>query len=409
MRRAVAYRSPGRRSRRVLQVGLPLTGLALVAAGLGADAVPAELKGQLRLGQAFEYDDNVGLNSSDKTSDWNSVSIIGARLSAASPTTTFDLDAYTNFIRYLDTDEANTNNQYVTANAKYQGRRGDLGLLLGFTRDTTLTDILDSSGGNRIDAQRQLTYRVRPSFDYMLTPLDSLTGYGEYRFRDYDDANRQDYDTGRASLGYRRQLSRRIAAGFNFVGGYVDTDSVNASFFSPQAAVSFQSGERLNLQAAAGPSIIWSETEVDVSDDSSKDSDRELGYSLDGLATYDVTDLTQLELSLTRSVEPSGNTAGSAVQMTRVSAEVSQKVANRLYAELDGVLQRQSGVGDSGFADRNVAYVQPQLRYELLRDLDLSLSYRFRYESFDEDDDDATSNTVLLRLDYRLPEVRGEW
>jgi hypothetical protein len=393
-------------ARRLRPLPLLVGGLALVQAQ-GTIAAEWSVSGQVY--QQLGYSDNIRLQTEDEASSALSVTAGSVNLRGRTPSLELGLDGEADLYRYFEESDLDTDNELVRGFVTRTGERGHYGLEASFRRDTDIVSFLDAGGERGLDDERRHTFAVSPTFDYLLSPLTQVTGRAEYRKRLYPETDdRIDYSLWSGSLGWHRLVTRRTSLGANLYGSSFDSSRQEAVFLSPQAFVGYEYTDRIDFQFAAGPSFVTTDTQRATAGGLESDSDSSMGYAFDGAAIVQATETTEVQVALSRLLEPGGDD-GEAVESTRLRGTVVQRLTPHLRLQLDGVVQRKTAIGDeTGFEDRNDASLEPRLRWSLTDQVEVSLNYRLRYREFDQGDD-AVSNAVFLRLSYDFPEYKTSW
>jgi opacity protein-like surface antigen len=390
-----------------------------MAMQLGAVASPAgaaEWYLEPRIAQDLGYDDNIGLDAErDDSGGLVSSTRAALGLGGRSPVLDLRLDAALTYNDYRRADESSSHIVNLRGEAIRHGPRTDLGLILGFLRDSSIDDFLDDTGRRRRTNQERYTYTATPYVTHLATPRDRLNAALTWRTRDGGQDDEQlsgtdsgvDFTTWSGNAGWRRTVTRRTTLGLELYGSHYDSSIQESANLSPRAFVGYRYEERVDLSLAAGPGV--SRTETDERGGGTR-SETQLSYTLDGTARIRLGEVTDLTLNASHYLEPSGD-QGEVRQTGRVSATLGHRLTQRLRLDLAGLGQQQREVGGVG-DDRVFVQASAGLAYELTPRLDLGLRYRLRYERFGGDSeggDDATSNALFLGISYDFPVVRTSW
>jgi hypothetical protein len=382
--------------------------IALLAAAAWLLAGPVARAAEWTVGgrvyQQLGYNDNIRLRTDNERDSAISVTAGEVELRRRTPTLLMGLDAGADGLVYFNESNLNTTNQLLRGLIEGQGQRSTYGLDVSLRRDSDIVDQFDGSDVE-LDDRRRTTFAVGPSFSYLVTRRDRFVADGRYTYRNFDDDDRPNFDIAGGSVGWRRQLTRRLIGGAQLYGSHFDSARQQATFVSPQLYLGYAAEERIDLSFAVGPSFVEAETQRPTAAGLRDFDDSEVGYAIDSRLRWAATATTDLEVALTRLLEPSGSD-GEATETTRLRGTLVQRLTRNLRFQLDTTLQRRTAVGDdTGFQDRDDVAVQPRLRWALTEDLEASINYRWRYRDFD-DGGDAVANAVFVRLTYELPERR---
>jgi opacity protein-like surface antigen len=358
-----------------------------------------------RVSQDLGYDDNVRLESDDAESAVTSVSRLGATLGVRTPVLDLRLDTQLVYTAYLGGGPADGNAEYVTGGMTHQvSPRTRYGLTGSFVRDTSIDDVLDDTGQRQRNNDPRYTFGLTPFLSHELTPLDTGSLSASWRRREDTGEEGTDFTTLSSQLGWLRAVSRRLQLGGNLYGSYYDSDRQESWLVSPRFSAAYSGSKVLEFELSLGPSLSRTETSRD-NQGISAGSETQLGVTADGTASLQLGPVTSTALTLSRYLEPSGDT-GDVSETTRAALIFRHRLSPRLSADVGALAQRQRRLQDTG-DDRDFLQASAGLGYALTERLELGLRYRWRHER--EDDGDATSNAVFVTLAYRFPEQRTSW
>ncbi|SNB66671.1 uncharacterized protein, PEP-CTERM system associated [Arboricoccus pini] len=375
-----------------------------------------------KVSQTTTYDDNVGLQSSNKVSTL--VSRTGVDLDADMGTAATNLKLYAGaaLVRYFSENRLNTDDENIGFDLTHSGRRHQMGLKGSLVRDTGISNPLDlDSGRGGLANERRYTYDLAPNFAYQLDQTQSIELSGAYTHRDFSNvdedefgSNAAPYSQYRSSLDWLKRLDPRLRAGVGVNAIYVDTSTQKTSLASAVGIVEWQASPRLALNGNIGPGITRTETTLPTGlGGSERDSEDTLGYYFEAGIDWLPTPRTTTKLSISRSIQPYG-TGQTAVTRNSISLSGDHKLSRRLSFNMDAVYLLDQSVGNqrSGSVndgDITAIYLTPSLRWAVTKEVDLSLAYRLRYKSFENSDSDATSQAIIFRVGLALPTTRSNW
>jgi hypothetical protein len=114
------------------------------------------------------------------------------------------------------------------------------------------------------------------------------------------------------------------------------------------------------------------------------------------------TELTRLELVLSRDAHPSGG--GRLVASDQVRMDLNHRVAERSEMWLRAWVFRDSVLqGEDPTLDRTYAEIEPGWSWSWTPELAVIASYRYRWQKYDVDETAASSNAVFAGLGYAWP------
>jgi hypothetical protein len=356
------------------------------------------------ISQSLLYSDNLLLSRNRNVDAFGSITAPQLHLERNSPTSTIGITGRFEFAEYLDHSEFNSQDQFLTLNVqKAMSERSTLRLGANFTHDTTLKSDQDVTGKVLDKSFDFINWSVKPSWSYLVSPLDEIALNGSYRQVNYDTAQKTDYQYFGPSIDYNHQLSE-LAKFTSTVGffryipdkpGDNYTDTIQTLF-----GYAYSSSERFSINGGVG--LSYSMRTKDPGKDSS-----DLGYRLKFNMNYLMNDQTSMRVGLSHDTEPSGD--GDQVVRNRADLGFDYKFAplitGRLtldYADNVDVLGFEGESTTDESTSRYVS-VRPSVGWQLTEDWILSGEYRFRYRLFEDDNESTTSNTVMVTLRYNFP------
>lgn len=260
-----------------------------------------------------------------------------------------------------------------------------------YTRDTTLTSELETTGLTQVNRQRQSIY-LAPSVDYAIAEKNTLQlGFG-YTDVVYEDAQRTglvDYTYKTASLTDTHQLSEfEQVNGTLFVSRFeAPESSTTTDSLGLQLGYTRTFSESLKASLAIG--FIASEIEL-------IEKTRDVG------PLFDVSVEKKLEATVftgiySRAVSPTGS--GTQDTLDRLRLSVNHKISEQLDANLGfSFVQSETQAAIAGDASRDYARLDARIRYRLTEFWSLIGGYS--YSRAEGSLEPADSNGILLTLAY---------
>ena len=383
-----------------------VAGMLFAIAALSSTAGrAAEWYVESRVQSQVSYDTNVRLSPTDKIDTAGGILSPEVKIGRRTEALDLSLLGRADFNGYADPSSLSSIDEKLSLAGSYATELGKFGLDADFNRDTTLTTEV-SDTGNLTEAARVTTVDVMPSWSYSLSEIDTLDLSGGYTNTSYDTNTLTDYVFYTGQIGWSRRVSEIDTLQTTaYTGRFVADDlaDTTADIIGLLIGWSRQFSEQFSGQLDAGPEYVI--TKFD--DVGGRETDRQLGYRIDGMLAYRMDELTRLELNGSRKTEPSGN--GETLTRNRVQLAVIHQVSPLFTLRLDGTVIQNDGAGNSssGSVDRLYYAIQPRAIWRLDPDWDLAASYRFRSQDFDDNRDTAFSHAAFLTLTYRLP--RWSW
>lgn len=395
-------RSLQERIRHRFLAGSALSGVLLACCGTAA---AQEWTLDTELSQQFLYSDNLLLSQDNEVDTFGSVTAPELTLSRESPTLDVSLNGRFEFAEYFNHSGFDSQDQFVRLRSRKEfSERSSARLDGNFTRDTSLHTEMDETGRFVDDPIRYVSWDVKPSWSYLLTPIDEITLAGLYRENTYKTNEKTDYQYFGGSMDYSRRLSEidRAIATLSYyryipdVGGDASTDVVSAL-----VGYAYEPSDRLALSGAIGAGYSMRDEDGESSEDG-------VGLRLKLNGRYNWNEVTDLRFFLSHDSEPTSD--GEQKTRNRVGIGVNQKLTpltafalNVDYVDNYDYLGTENDA-TSDDRDSRYASVRPSFSWLVTEDISLTAEYRFRYKVYEEEGNDpAISNAVFLTFRYELP------
>lgn len=379
------------------------------AAGV-PDARAAEWYVDTGVRQDVEYDDNIGLSltSDQVVADTSFESSVVATAGVNTPNLNIHLDSVFNFSVFVNQDQLNSNDQYVTMGSDYQYGRSTWGVQGDFVHDTSRTSDVDATGLFILENNTRFVYRAGPTWSYQLSPRDTLDTSATYTNVNYPSGELRDYDQVSGTVGYTHLLTPRTQLLSSLDAYYYDSNkfgSLDSQFVGALFGASHMVSETVRLSALVGPRVV--RQEIRGPGASSSDNSTDVSYIADASITYTPTERTFFEGQYTRTTEPNTST-GALLNKDEFRLYARYNLLEKVAIDLTArYFMQDSPTGVSEDRTRQYASFQPGVRWYLLEDLSLNCFYRFRWQKYDqlksENGTQGNSNAVYARLRYDLP------
>lgn len=388
-----------RPSRAVVAVML----FAIVTLGSTA-AQAAEWYVESQVQTQTSYDTNVRLSPTDKIDTAAGMVSPEVRIGRRTEALDLSLLGRADLNGYLDPSSLSSVDGKLRFTGNYTTPRDKLGLETGVNHDTTLTtEVTDT--GDLTEAARVTTVDVVPSWSHALSEIDTIDVAAGYVNTSYDTDSLTDYVFYSGQVGWSRRVTEiDTLQTVAYTGRFEAEDSgdTTADIVGLLFGWSRQFSEQVSARLAVGPEYVISRFD----EAGGRETDRQLGYRIDGVLAYQMDELTRLDLSGSRKTEPSGS--GETVTRNQLQVALIHRVDPLFTVRLDAtVLQNRDTGSNSGNSDRFYYAIQPRAIWRLDQDTDLAASYRFRSQDFSDNRDTASSHAVFLTLTHRLP--RWSW
>lgn len=353
------------------------------------------------LGERLEYDDNVGLNSRDKVSDFSSQSTLRLDFGGQTETLELGLRSRFDYTVFLDERDLDSDDQRVAGYGSYRTPLGRWGLTAAYDRDTTRTRDEDDTGRFILENVRRQEVEVKPSWSYQLTPEDSLILRGEYndvRFKE----QLVDYMRYGGEAGWAHQLNEVNEIDLFALASLTEPDSElnkKTQVYGLQAGWGFTPLRGLDIRIVGG--AYWAKTSFDPPSNRSGSFDDETSVgALPAVSiSYQIDPRSTVAANYSRSIRPSGS--GEVLERDTLDASLTHNWSPQGSWDIQFRYRAQRSLEDNGRADRDLVRVMPSVTWQFTDAWSLRGSYRFRWQSLEGDSKDAFSNAAMLTLTYQ--------
>jgi hypothetical protein len=253
-------------------------------------------------------------------------------------------------------------------------------------------DISDTDVG--LAKVRRDYWWAEPRWDWRMTERNSLDVRYRHTESQYDQIL-DDYDSDRVAVAVAHTLTPRDEIRFGVRGSRyrspaADTRSTTGTVFLGFGRA-FTATSRMELYAGGAKATEESGTDkYDVT-----------GYVFSADFTQR-TELTRLELVISRDAHPSGG--GRLVASDQVRMDLSHRVAERSEIWLRALVFRDNVLkGEDPNLDRTYAEIEPGWSWSWTPELAVIASYRYRRQQYDVDENAASSNAVFAGFGYAWP------
>jgi len=365
-----------------------------------------------------EYEDNIHLSTKTHDTVWGSAVSPSVQLVRTDPTSVAKVGARLSFNRYSGDDVRDRDVQYLTLSSRKSTPRGRWALKGSFTRDTTLTRLVEAESDTAdeeelADAEdideglvqfeaRRNRLVLEPSWSQNLT--ERMAFRLGYRLRDvyYSDAegtSLYDYQAHSVEVELIRRVTELDRLGIMARYSEYRAPEVNSEANTSTFLASLDHAFSETLRGIV---------EVGMQNTSSMEGaleDETTGYTLDMRVTKELNQSTNYRLELKHDVMPSG--AGHVVQSDRFNIRFRSKITSKLTFLLSGKFFRNKSFDSSTTnEDRRYYSIEPNLRWLLTRKWSVDGYYRYRYQKYDNAAASAQGNTVSLGVRYAWPMIR---
>lgn len=349
--------------------------------------------------QQLKYDDNLLLIPGGKSA-YGSISTPELKLSRLGDRLQLVLDGQFRFSRYFNRSEFNSEDQFLYFNGTYlNSERSTFHLDANFKRDTSLNSDLNDSGRFITDKIRVTSWNITPSWEYLLTELDTLDLAAGYNQVDYDSNQLTSYKNYFASSTWIHEISEisDVTAVLDFQRFEPDeSPSIDTNTVGFLVGYQYHPTERLQVGGGIGANYTVA----------TKGGNNDVGYRVKFNAKYQLNDQTYLTADFSHDREPSSD--GVLVTRNRVKASASYKLdplvtlsfGGTYYDNQDPLSISGSSANEDEEQDVRSYAFGPSLAWQISESWSLVGNYTYRHKVSGDDNRKATSNVVFVTLKY---------
>ncbi len=371
---------------------LPKHGFALGALLISSSphvAAAVEIKISGLLDSSVEYNDNIFLASTGKTSATSYSTAPRVTVTAEDERNKTTLTGHGYVERFDGISNRDVNDYGVSLDESYLAtERLTLGANASYSRESLLRAEIQDTGLISLTGHRT-NVTAGGSMSYKLGPTDTVSLTGQYSDQNYSSAGLIDYSEYQASLAWQRQLNERFSLTTSVSGAIEEPGSTlipRSKYGQATLGLNYALSEVTSIGAYAGANYV----------DSSLFSSGKVGVSAGANANLEY-EFTTITFSASRGVSPSG--IGQLSRSTTASASVSQRLSEHLYFDTDAnirFLKSQTSV----LFSLNCRYYdgRASLRWEFARYFGLSAYYQYRRQRFTGGSPWASANTIGAHL-----------
>ncbi len=365
-----------------------------------------------------EYDDNKQLkterfNNID-TSSYGVINSLKAKVGARSDRYDIALDNQVKFNRYESEFNLDSDDYFIDLNASYNySLLSRFGLTGSYIRDTTLSSELEGDGTGIVqDNIRRQRWSITPDWSYLLSEslmLQASYTHSETEYAESTVGNYVDYTIDNLSLNFRQQWTALFtntlslsAMSFDIpkIGSGVTQSSRETLEYTINLGAEYQFLPTWSASLSVGQRFTNTETNQFVNTPfafTTKDDVKGFVFAF----TLDKQFETgQVSISYNRSTSAQGD--GRLLIRDVVNGRYIYKFTEKLSFNLFGELNENSTSGsvDDG-RGRTYYTIYPTLIWRLNRQSSLKAGYRYRNQVFERNNEKATSNAVMINLNYQ--------
>jgi len=360
----------------------------------GLQAAEWSLSGSVN--PSLEYDDNIFMRDENKLGDYH-VSM-SPTLKITHALENFEGSLSTGYVsdRYERSSQLDTDNPFLRFETDYKTERSTWGLGVSYVESTSRSDAEEDSGDFETNSI-STTESISPSYSFQLSDRDVLLINASYSTKEYSTTDFSDSRRRSLSTNWQHQFTERFNGGVSVsVSNNKSSDllsSTDDDTYNVSLTTKYNLSEIWGINGSVGVRQLDSE-QIDLLGFTEDTSDT--GSSLDMSLTYK-GEVDSASLNLSRSISPSST--GGVTEQDKISLSWSRELTETLSARVSTSFQKSTSAIDSNDERENINF-SPSVNWKFSPDASLALSYTFRQQKEELDATDASSQAVMLTLNY---------
>ena len=345
---------------------------------------------------SLEYDDNIFMRNENKLGDYHAS--MSPTLKVAHALENFESSLSTGYVsdRYETSSQLDTDNPFLRFETGYKTERSIWGLDLSYVESSSRSEAEEDSGDFETNST-STTESISPSYSFQLSERDVLLINASYSTKEYSTTDFSDSRLRSLSTNWQHQFTERFNGGVSLsvsnnksIGLFSTTDD---DTYNVSLTTKYDLSEIWAINGSVGIRQLNSE-QTDLFGYTEDSSDA--GPSLDMSVNYK-GELNNVDVNLSSSISPSST--GGVTEQDRFSLNWSRELSETITARISTSYQKTTSTINSNDERENISF-SPSVNWKFSRDASLGLSYRFRQQKEELDDSDASSQTVMLTLNY---------
>jgi hypothetical protein len=345
---------------------------------------------------SLEYDDNIFMRDENKLGDYHAN--MSPTLTVVHALENFETSLSTGYVldRYERSTQLDTENPFWRFDTDYKTERSTWGLAVSYVESTSRSDAEEDSGDFETNSI-STTESISPSYSFQLTDRDVLSVNASYSTKEYSTTDFSNSRNRSLSTNWQHQFTERFNGGVSVsmsnnkssdLLSSTDDDTYNVSL-----TTEYDLSEIWGINGSVGLRQLDSE-QTDLFGFTESTSDT--GSSLDMNVIYK-GEIDSASLGLSRSISPSST--GGVTEQDRISLNWSRELSETLTARVSTSFQRTTSAIDGNDERENINF-SPSVNWKFSRDASVALTYTFRQQKEELDGTDASSQAVMLTLNY---------
>ena len=345
-----------------------------------------------------EYDDNLDFDPSNEKGDWGGYAIPAMTLNYTTELLEVSLLGEVDFLKYIDETDFDRTNTLFGFDGSYRiAPRWIFKSDFQFRRDETIDSQLEETG-QALERSRVKTYDGGGGLIYQITELSDIGFDVDYRKKDYNSRDNEDFDRYKFSLPYTRRLENQRDS-LDFIPAYTifDSDFEDAKDYSFAVEWERQISETLTSRVNVGGRY------TDIDENRNNNNDDNLGV-FGELALLKRTETFTGEIGVTRDLF--ANSDGQVIVVNNIFAGMDKRFLERLGFRFYGAGYISDTESSNAGSDKVRFFeLKPEFYYMLTENHSIILTYHYQNEKeFDKPGDPVTErNRGALGFEFKFP------
>lgn len=346
---------------------------------------------------ALEYDDNIFMRDDNKLGDYHASMTPTVKVAYALENTETSLSTGYVLDRYERSRQLDTDNPFWRFDTHYKTGRSSWQLNASYVESTSRSEAAEDTGDFETNSI-STTESISPKYNYQLTERDVVSLSASYSTKEYSTTDFNNSRHRSLSTQWQHKFTERLNGGVSLSAdnnkstGLINTsddDTYNISLTSH-----YNVSQIWAMNGSVGYRLLNSQQTDGFG---FKETTRDTGPSLDLTISYKGA-LDTASIALSRSISPSS--IGQVNEQDKISLSWSRALSERLSVSMIGSYQTTTSAIDNGDDKRENINISPSISWKLSPDASVGLSYKFRQQKESLENSDASSQAVMLTLNY---------
>lgn len=355
------------------------------------------------LNPSVKYDDNIFMSEDDPTSSVKYAVSPTAIIQREQANSNASLSFGYVLNRYKTLRNLNTDDPFIRFNSGYQTERSNWGLSASFKESSSRSTAAEDTGDFTTESTAT-TETLSPSFSYQVTERDSISIGSRFSQKTFSTTDFSDSESLSLTTGWQHQFTERFNGGLNVSVTESEskglTSSTENTNYNLSTSLNYELSEIWRIGGNIGVRRLESKQKNSLGISSNNNGS---GLSFDLNATRQ-TEKDTLSISTTRSV--SASSSGGVNETSRLSLSWSRDLSETITSSMAVSYQLTTSATDNSDDKRENIKFSPAIQWRMAPNLGLNFAYNFRQQKQSDGGSDASSNALMITLNYDWDGIR---